>query len=331
MLWNLAFLPLHVPSFSAVGYALRRPLWSPEEPTLQGRTWVVTGASGGLGRALALRAARAGASVLGVARNAERLGALEAAARSAQGSVRILCLDLSTLRGVRALLRALEGSPVDVLVNNVGVLVHERRETVEGFEVGFATNVLGPWYLTEALLAGRGLRSGGAVVTMSSGGMYAAALDVSRLQEVAPDRGALAYANHKRAQVLLTSAWRARHGDRYDVYVTHPGWADTPGVASSLPAFRRAVEPFLRDAEAGADTAFWLGARRPRQARREAIWFDRVPRPVHAFPHTARGDSLAALEHYLSRQIDAAGVPPPDREVPGTAPGAVRSAATGRS
>ena len=69
----------------------------------------------------------------------------------------------------------------------------------------------------------------------------------------------------------------------------HPGWADTPGVATSLPGFRLVTGPLLRTPEEGADTAVWLAATRPAPPS-GGFWHDRRPRPEHYLPLTRYGD-----------------------------------------
>jgi dehydrogenase/reductase SDR family member 12 len=137
------------------------------------------------------------------------------------------------------------------------------------------------------------LRStGGArVLTMSSGGMYAAPLTVDGLEMTpAAYRWSQQYAIAKRAQVTLNQMWAQRHPD-VAFHPVHPGWADTPGVASSLPTFRRVVGPMLRTAEQGADTIVWLAADDAALASNGGFWLDRRRRPIHRLPTTRRSDN----------------------------------------
>ena len=69
----------------------------------------------------------------------------------------------------------------------------------------------------------------------------------------------------------------------------HPGWADTQGVATSLPGFRKLTAPILRSAEEGADTAIWLAATQPAPPTGR-FWHDRRPRPEHYLPLTRHGE-----------------------------------------
>ena len=132
------------------------------------------------------------------------------------------------------------------------------------------------------------------IVTVSSGGMYSQPFDLDRL-EMTPEayRGTTAYARAKRAQVVLSHEWARRWGaDGVASYASHPGWVDTPGLASGLPAFAR-LGPLLRTPAEGADTVVWLaaGAQGPAAARRatEGFFHDRHRRSEHHLPWTARG------------------------------------------
>ena len=97
----------------------------------------------------------------------------------------------------------------------------------------------------------------------------------------------MAYARAKRAQVVLTRLWaRGLRGTNVVAHAVHPGWADTPGIAASLPRFRRVMGPFLRTPEQGADTIVWLAAA-PEPARSSGLlWLDRRPRPFDRLPGT---------------------------------------------
>ena len=74
------------------------------------------------------------------------------------------------------------------------------------------------------------------------------------------------------------------------VGATHPGWADTPGVETSLPTFHRLTGPLLRDAEGGADTTVWLAATEP-PPDSGLLWHDRRDRPTHLLRKTRTGDA----------------------------------------
>lgn len=85
----------------------------------------------------------------------------------------------------------------------------------------------------------------------------------------------------------------------------HPGWADTPGVESALPAFYRSTRAALRSPEEGADTIVWLGAATKAGKVPGKFWLDREQHPSHVFRHTRetpedRRRLLEALGDYLT-------------------------------
>jgi dehydrogenase/reductase SDR family protein 12 len=287
---GILFFSVFWPSFTRIGFETRRRGWGPQTGDLSGQTWVVTGASAGIGREIALAAARAGATVIAVARRAEALKTLAAACT---GTMEARVCDLSSMGAVRELAAALPA--IDALVNNVGVMFNHRQLTSDGHDSGFATNLLGHYVLTEDVIDRGRLTDGGAVVTMTSGGAYSVPLALAPLTDMTPYQGTLAYAYHKRAQIALTGHWRQRYGQRFRFYVTHPGWVETPGVADAMPLFRMTFAPLLRTARQGADTALWLAANRPESRRVDAVWFDRAEHPAHLLPGTRQGASTEDL------------------------------------
>ena len=284
--------------FSRIGFR-RRVGNAGLDADFSGQRWVVSGATGGIGRAIALGAAARGATVLALGRDLRKLDALAAEA-TGPGRIQPVPVDLSLMRDVARIAGeiAIAGT-VDVLVHNVGVMCHEFIRTAEGLERGFATNLLGHWVLDQGLRRGGALTADSAIVSMSSGGMYGAALDLDALQ--APDAarhdGFTAYAQHKRAQVELTHYWNSLGPGQPRAWVMHPGWVDTDGVRSALPGFRKVFKAVLRTAQDGADTALWLAATRP--AIGEGIWLDRQRDSEHAFGFTRAGASAVQLVDYL--------------------------------
>ena len=191
-----------------------------------------------------------------------------------------LC-DVSSLASVRefAARFVAERAELHALVNNAGVMPPERTHTDEGFELTFATNVLGPFLLTALLLPALRRGAPSRIVNVSSGGMYTQRLRADDLQLEGRDYDPPAfYAHTKRCEVILTELWAERlRGSGVGVHSMHPGWADTPGVQSSLPRFRKLMRPLLRDADQAADTIVWLAGRRA----------GRAPGPLLARPRAA--------------------------------------------
>jgi NAD(P)-dependent dehydrogenase (short-subunit alcohol dehydrogenase family) len=286
-------------SFTDIGPAVRRRLFAWEDLDrlrMDDRVVVVTGASSGLGLAAAARMARMGAVLRLVVRDPEKGD--RALSRILEGApnadVGLYVADMSDLGSVRRLVEDIRRAErrLDVLVNNAGALLTERRTSADGFEMTFATMVLGPFVLTNRLaplMAETASTAGRArVIIVASGGMYAQRLHLDDLQmEREPYRGSVAYARAKRAQIALAMLWAKRwRDDGIVVNAMHPGWADTAGVEVSLPRFRRVVGPRLRTVEEGADTIVWLAASDQAAHVTGRFWLDRRPRPTERLPGT---------------------------------------------
>ena len=175
-----------------------------------------------------------------------------------------------------------------------GALFPTYRCAPDGSELTLATAVLAPFRLT-GLLGPLLRRSGDAnIVTVSSGGMYTERFDLGRLEMPADAyRGTTAYARAKRAQVVLSHEWARRWGaDGVASYAAHPGWVDTPGLASGLPSFAK-LGPLLRTRLRERTRWSWLAAgeaRRhdPAPPLTEGFFHDRHRRGEHHLPWTAR-------------------------------------------
>ena len=289
-LGSLLFYGRFLRSFSALGFQRRSSDWEEFDPDFSGQRWLVTGATGGIGRAVALTANRHGATVLALARDTGKLDALQHDAEHPD-RIRPVPVDMASITDVRALTDHPEiaAGPVDVLINNVGVLMNDFTTTDEDLEASFATNLLGPFVLTEQLYDHDLLAADGIVINVSSGGMYGTPLKLEEMDCRDGDDydGMAAYAMHKRAQVELTRYWNEQWNGQPAVHVMHPGWVDTEGVKTALPGFRTALKTILRDTEQGADTILWLAAQRP-EAVEKGIWLDRELQPEHEFGFTRK-------------------------------------------
>jgi dehydrogenase/reductase SDR family member 12 len=298
-------------SYTQIGYRARSLTWPALKPDFSGQHWLVTGASGGLGRHIALSAAGAGATVTAAARSNGKLAQLIADAKPAgAGSVQAAVCDFSLQEDTARLVQRLadSGRRIDVLVNNVGVLNDDHSLTREGREPSFTINLLSHYLLTQGLIRRSVLAGPGAlVINMTSGGGYNVPLGTTMLNTVDPSRfnGTAAYGFHKRAQMTLNQYWREKYADRgITFHVMHPGWADTDGVKRSLPRFREMLKSVLRDAASGADTAVWLAATRPTQPAGEHVWFDRKPRTTHVYERTrVTRETPQSLVDFLEREL----------------------------
>ena len=280
-----------VASFSRVGAVLRRATqnWSPVA-SMEGRTILVTGASSGIGRASALALSRAGAGLWITGRDENRLEELAERIRAGGTTVRVDALDVTDSARVDDLARRIGEDPAGVngIIHSAGALTHDYATSTDGVEMTVATHVLAPFRLTWWLAPALRAAGQSTIVTVASGGMYTERFDLPGLEMAPGDYdGVKAYARAKRAQVLLAHEW-SRRWSRYGVrsYVMHPGWTDTPGLATSLPTFHR-LGPLLRRVDEGADTAVWLASGAGGEEGTTAgIWLDRRPRGEYYLPWT---------------------------------------------
>jgi len=189
-----------------------------------GRVAVVTGANSGIGFHAARELAAHGAKVVLAVRDVEGKGA-DAAARMS-GDVEVRHLDLADLASVRAFADRFEG-PLDLLVNNAGVMATPRRMTADGFELQFGTNHLGHFALTGLLLDR--LR-GGRVTTVSSGAHNIGWMRFDDLMGERRYQRWLAYGQSKLANLLFAFELQRRaDAAGFDLTSTaaHPGYAAT--------------------------------------------------------------------------------------------------------
>ena len=293
--------------FTRLGYYRGRHRWPLAPDPLQGRRVVLTGGTSGIGRAAAEQLRACGAHLVMVGRNPRKTDAVcrELRRQPGSGDIDREIADLSLLSEVVALARRLKARypAVHVLVNNAGALFNTRQETIEGFEQTLATDLLGPYLLTRLLLPLLAQEPGGRVVNVSSGGMYTQKIrphDLAFRQTVYD--GPTAYARAKRGLVILTASWAAELAPvGIRVQAMHPGWVDTPGLASSLPAFHRLLRPLLRTPNQGADTITWLAASPVADRASGLFWLDRQPHSTHVFRGTRESSAerqtlLDALE-----------------------------------
>ncbi|GAA4935322.1 oxidoreductase [Nonomuraea thailandensis] len=190
---------------------------------MNGRTVVITGANSGIGLAAARALAAKGARVVLAVRDPDRG---RTAAATLTGDTAVQRLDLADLSSIRAFAEDLT-EPIDVLINNAGVMIPPLARTADGFELQFGTNHLGHFALTNLLLP----RIRRRVVTVSSNGHRTGTLDLADLNwERRPYRAFAAYAQSKLANLLFTSELQRRlteAGSPVLATAAHPGMAAT--------------------------------------------------------------------------------------------------------
>jgi retinol dehydrogenase 12 len=230
-------------------------------PDLGDRTFLVTGASSGIGRAMVEALAARGGRVVLAARSEERTRPVLDGIRARQPSAALefLHVDVSDLGSVRRAAAAClaTGRPLDVLVNNAGV-AGTRALSADGFDLTYATNHIGPFLLTSLLLPALERAPQGRIVNVSSvGHLRARRIDWTLLQRRSEPRqsGFKDYAVTKLMNVLHAKELARRlAGTRVTTYAVHPGgvksniWRALPGPLQWL------IKLFLISNEEGAET-----------------------------------------------------------------------------
>lgn len=196
---------------------------------LRGKLILVTGVSAGLGVETARALAAHGAEVVGAARDlakAQKATApVQEAARSSAGGLKLIQLDLASLKSVRACADALvaQKKPFDVVIANAGVMACPKSKTADGFETQFGTNHLGHFVLVNRIASL--LQKGGRLVNLSSAGHRYADVDLDDPNfDRTPYQEFVAYGRSKTANVLFAVEFDRRHKSRgVRATAVHPG------------------------------------------------------------------------------------------------------------
>jgi NAD(P)-dependent dehydrogenase (short-subunit alcohol dehydrogenase family) len=207
---------------------------------LDGQWALVTGATSGIGRAVALQLARDGAEVLVHGRDAVRGSGTVQEITAAGGKARFVAADLGDAADVQRL--ASDAGDVDILINNAGISVFgpTAEFDVAAFDKMYASNVRAPFQLVAAIAPGMAARGHGSIVSLSSmaGGVGLV--------------GGAAYGATKAALEAMTRAWAAEYsssGVRVNAIAPGPVYTPTPSGAEFITALgettpmRRASQP----------------------------------------------------------------------------------------
>ena len=210
-------------------------------PNLTGRTAIVTGATGGLGYETARMLAEHGARVIPAGRNAEKgadaLGRIRAKAPKAH--ITFEMVDLGSLASIAAFGTRMcaTGTPIDVLVNNAGVMTPPTRKTTsDGFELQFGTNHLGHFALTARLMPLLLAAPAARVVSLSSVAARQGKIDFTNLQSESY-KPMVAYSQSKLACLMFAFELQRRsdaHGWGITSTAAHPGIARTDLIVNGM-------------------------------------------------------------------------------------------------
>jgi retinol dehydrogenase-12 len=239
------------------------------EWTLEGKTVLITGATGGIGLAAAVAMARQGAHLVLVGRNQTRgLDAIsEIRRRAGSDRAEFLRADFSSLAEVRrlALVLVAEDRPLHVLVNNAGTMNTSRKLTIDGFEEMFAVNHLAHFLLTRLLLPRLQACAPSRIVHVASNA-HSFCKEI-RWHDLSHERefsAFPAYGHSKLANILFSNELARRlRGTGVTSNALHPGAVAT-GIGSNNGIAGRVVplllKPFFRSPARGAATTIYLAS-----------------------------------------------------------------------
>jgi retinol dehydrogenase-14 len=217
---------------------------------MTGKTVLVTGGSGGIGRATALALARMGADLAITGRDRDRTESAAREIRAVGGrKADVFVADMSSQSEVRRLAaEVLQCLPrIDVLVNNVGGYWNTRHVTTDRLERTFALNHLAPFLLTNLLLDRLRDSAPARVVMVSSNAQALGRLDFGDLQCERLYSGARAYNQSKLANVMFTYELARRvPAGVVTVNALHPGVVSTSFGSEDPAGIQRLLVPFLR-------------------------------------------------------------------------------------
>ena len=240
-----------------------------DAPLMAGKFVLVTGGTGGIGRATAIGLAALGARVGITGRDQARTVAAAAGIRAASGNAAVdaFAADMSAQAGVRGLAAQVAGTypRLDVLVNNVGGFWAHRHLTADGLERTFALNHLAPFLLTNLLLGRLTASAPARVVTVSSGAQASGRINFEDLQGERNYSGQRAYSQSKLANVMFTYELARRlDGTGVTATVLHPGVVRTGFGADDQAAYfavmSRVARLFMKTPAQGAATSIYLAS-----------------------------------------------------------------------
>jgi retinol dehydrogenase 14 len=235
--------------------------------SLAGKTGIVTGANSGIGEQISLGLARMGANVIMVCRDKSKgqVAKDEITKQSGNANVELFLADLASMASIRNLVESFRQrhNHLNILVNNAGLIMGKRVETVDNLETTFEVNYISHFLLTLLLLDTLKASAPARIINVSSSAHTGGKMDFDDLQETKGYSAMKSYSQSKLAQVLFTYELSKKlEGTGVTVNAVHPGvvrtrWGDEGG---SLGIGIRLARPFMISPAKGAETALYLAS-----------------------------------------------------------------------
>ena len=236
---------------------------------MHGKTVMVTGATAGIGKETARVLYNMGAEVVIVGRNPQKATNVITEFRENNpngGKLDSMIADLSSLKDIRHLAEEFmqKYDHLDVLINNAGAYFNQRIISVDGFEMTFALNHLGGFYLTNLLLDTIKSSSPARIVNVSSGGHKMGKINFNNLNSKGIYLGWTAYGTSKLMNILFTRELsRKLEGTGVTANALHPGFVATnfghngSGIGGKIIDL---TQRWALTAEKGAQTSIYLAS-----------------------------------------------------------------------
>ena len=227
--------------------------------------FIITGANGGMGKAITRAIAGMGVPVIMACRNVERAAGVrdEIVRETGNGRVELHQLDLASVASIRSFVDGLNGREVSVLVNNAGIMCRDFTTTEDGLEMTVGVNYVGTWLLTNWLLPNMGKNGKTRIINTSSVTCKMGEIG-DHFFELDPEhyRRFKAYPNSKLAILMFTAELARRvQGRAITVNAVDPGVVNTGMITMHKwydPLADVFFRPFIKSPERGAMTAILL-------------------------------------------------------------------------
>jgi NAD(P)-dependent dehydrogenase (short-subunit alcohol dehydrogenase family) len=271
--------------------------------SLAGKLAIVTGSSSGIGKEIARGLAQQGAEVVMACRTMAKAETVRAELQASApgGTLSVMELDLASLGSIRAFAKAFQAKhpSLDILVNNAGGWTTEAKKSADGIELTWATNVVGPEFLTQLLLPALKAAPKARIVNVAStaaGGLDLDDVEFSKRKY----SGFSSYSTTKQANRMLT--WhlaKQLQGSSVTANAMTPGFVHTDfnrDAKGVLGMIFGVVTPIMAKTPAkGADTAVWLASSPEVEGVSGKFWENRKELACKFRSDTAAIERLAAL------------------------------------